>query len=138
MRLDVPLKSMVIHTCKPRTWGAEAGGLLPVGGQSGLHSKFKARLNYIVRGCLPPTHKKKILLKKIFLKLISSAYFYFFLCVCGLPEKFQWHMQHTLYVMGSMVLNLIRQTWDFLSETGLVSQTLNSSDCFRFKDQNQV
>lgn len=37
---------MAVHTCNSSTWEAETG-LLRVGSHPGLHSKFKARLNYI-------------------------------------------------------------------------------------------
>lgn len=40
---------VLVHTCHPNTWAAEAGSTLQVQGPSGLSSEFKASLNYIVR-----------------------------------------------------------------------------------------
>jgi hypothetical protein len=49
---------VVVHTCNPSSWEAEARGLR-VQGQPGWHSEFKAKasLNYIPRSCC---QKKKI------------------------------------------------------------------------------
>ena len=40
---------MVVQFYNPSTWEAEAGGVLWVLGQPGLHSKFQFNRDYIVR-----------------------------------------------------------------------------------------
>jgi hypothetical protein len=58
--LEVPISEldMVVHTCNPNTWEAEAEGLR-VQGQPGLHSEFKACLGYMVRPCLQRKWEKE-------------------------------------------------------------------------------
>jgi hypothetical protein len=52
---------MVVHTCNPSTWEAEAGGL-KVQDQTGLHGKLQASVGYT----------EKPLSQKNFKKILSS------------------------------------------------------------------
>lgn len=53
------MPGVVVHAYNPNTGGVEAGGSPQVWGQSGLYSKFKANLNYMMIPCLKKQDKTK-------------------------------------------------------------------------------
>jgi hypothetical protein len=50
------MKGMEVHSYNPSAWKAKTGGPW-VWGQTGLHSKFQANLNYIERPCIKTNSK---------------------------------------------------------------------------------
>jgi hypothetical protein len=55
--LETIWPGMVAHAFNPSTWEAEAGRCPGVWSQPGLHSRFQAIWDYIVRACLKETNK---------------------------------------------------------------------------------